>query len=387
MCKVANIVFNSFENDSRVIKESQSLSKAGFDVTVIAHGAKNLAKYEQKDGFKVVRFAKLDRQRVKSNLKKLLVYILWLQKVIIYAKDFEILHCNDLNTLPVAAVIKKFFNRDIKVLYDAHEYETETYALKGLRKIITKWAERFLIRYADRVITVSESIANEYVKLYGIQKPALVLNTPYLQEVTKNDNFRKKFGIEEQRKIYLYQGALTPNRGIELLIKTFQILEEEKGNLSPVVVFMGYGDLKTLIEQASRASRAIYLHEAVAPERILEYTSSADFGISMIEDSCLSYRYALPNKIFEYMMAGIPVIVSNLPEMRAIIEQYGVGVVAKEQSVASLKWAIEESLKLDTNKLMKNLERVKKHYNWLEQERVLLDIYSQLQDKKGLSYG
>jgi len=386
MLKVANIVFNSFVNDSRVLKESLSLAKDGYKVTVVAHGERDLAKFEKRESFAIKRFVSLDRKVIKSNLKKLQIYLIWCKEVVNYCKDFDILHCNDLNTLPIAVVIKRFFNRNVKIVYDAHEYETETYALNGTKKKIAKWVERTLIGYADRVITVSESIAKAYAELYGIEKPALVLNTPPLKRVSKRDIFREKFGIDKEQKIYLYQGALTPNRGIELLLETFAQIEGEGrrkkgegcGALLPCIVFMGYGALEESIKSYCQKYKNIFLHEAVAPEVILEYTSSADFGISMIEDSCLSYRYCLPNKMFEYMMANLPVIVSNLPEMKAIVQKYEVGVVAKEQSVEALKIAIEESLKFDINELAQNLESVRKIYNWQEQERVLLQVYEGL---------
>ena len=107
----------------------------------------------------------------------------------------------------------------------------------------------------------------------------------------------------------------------------------------------------------------IYFHKAVSPDVLLDYTSSADFGISTIEDSCLSYRYCLPNKMFEYLMAGIPVIVSNLYEMKRLVESNMVGTVAKENTSDVLKEAIKEAedmLKSGNFKVFNSLEEYKK---------------------------
>jgi bifunctional ADP-heptose synthase (sugar kinase/adenylyltransferase) len=120
--KVANLVFNPFTNDSRVLKESISLSNYGYKVEVIAHGSKNLAQEEKKENFKIIRLNYLDRNITKNKLAKLKIYLKWMREVVFYAKNFDILHCNDLNTLPIAFVIKKFYNKDIKIIYDAHEY-------------------------------------------------------------------------------------------------------------------------------------------------------------------------------------------------------------------------------------------------------------------------
>jgi glycosyltransferase involved in cell wall biosynthesis len=111
---------------------------------------------------------------------------------------------------------------------------------------------------------------------------------------------------------------------------------------------------------------------------VLEYTSSADFGIATIEDSCLSYRYCLPNKMFEYMMVGIPLVVSALPEMKQVVEVYKVGVVLEENSVEGVQQAISEAMKLDAETLKSNLDEAKKIYNWQEQEQVLLKVYNEL---------
>jgi glycosyltransferase involved in cell wall biosynthesis len=144
-------------------------------------------------------------------------------------------------------------------------------------------------------------------------------------------------------------------------------------------VFMGYGELEELIKEYSKKYNNIYFHSAVSPDILLDYTSSADFGISMIEDTCLSYRYCLPNKLFEYIMAEIPVIVSNLYEMNRLVEKYNIGVVAKENNVDGLKRAIERALKLDKEVLKENIKKVKKIFNWENQEKVLLNVYKELE--------
>jgi glycosyltransferase involved in cell wall biosynthesis len=123
----------------------------------------------------------------------------------------------------------------------------------------------------------------------------------------------------------------------------------------------------------------IFFHKAVTPDVLLDFTSSADFGISTIEDSCLSYRYCLPNKMFEYLMADLPVIVSNLYEMKRLVENNNIGVVAKENTPQGLKQAICEAIKLDKDELNKNIQKVKQVYNWQEQEKVLLKAYKELE--------
>ncbi|MBL0687388.1 MAG: glycosyltransferase [Sulfurospirillum sp.] len=375
MVKVANIVFNPFVNDSRVLKESISLAKNHYKVEVIAHGDKDLLEVEEKENFKIVRFNYLDRKVTKSKKDKLKIYLLWAKEVISYVKTFDILHCNDLNALPIAFIIKKFFNKNIKIVYDAHEYETETNGLSGLQKTLTKKLEKFLIKYADSVICVSNSIADEYVKLYNISKPALVLNTPPLyRNIIKQDIFRDTFNISKEKNIFLYQGGLGPSRGIEVLLDTFKSINNNKS----VIVFMGYGTLETLIKDTAKEYKNIYFHKAVAPDVLLNYTSCADFGIATIENTCLSYKYCLPNKVFEYLMAELPVIVSNLYEMKRLVKNNNIGIVATDNTPYGLKDAIQKAILLDKNELNKNIKKVKNIYNWEEQEKVLLELYGEL---------
>ena len=375
MKKVTSIVLNNFKNDSRVLKENISLQKAGYDVKVVALHEESLKEYDKVQNIQVHRVKLKSRGWSKHKLVQLLKYFEFIYKVVKQYKNSSIIHCNDLNTLPIGVIIKKFFNKDAKIVYDAHEYEINDVPKQSQRSIKIKYyVEKFFIKYADKVITVSNAIADEYVKLYNIEKPALVLNTPPYKEIKKKNIFRETFGIQENQTIFLYQGGLSHGRGIEILLETFKTIDDENA----VIVFMGYGSLENMIKKTSKEYKNIYLHQAVSPNVLLDYTSSADFGISTIEDSCLSYRYCLPNKLFEYLMAEIPVIVSNLYEMRRLVKINRIGIVAEENTPQGLKKAIKEAVKLDKEELKTNIQKVKTIYNWEEQEKILLDTYKGL---------
>ena len=370
MIKIASIVLNNFTNDSRVLKEGISLQNEGHHVTVVALHKEGLEEFEEIQNIPVHRVKLRSMHWSKNTVASLAKYIEWSYHVIKKYRKYDVMHCHDLNALHLG-VISKLFNRKLKVIYDAHEYETEVNYLVGMKKKLSKVTERFLIKYADAVITVSDAIAEEYVRLYNISKPHLVLNTPPFKEVDKKDIFRETFAIEKEQTIFLYQGNLSRGRGVEVVLETFKRLEDKNS----VIVFMGYGELEDLIVEYSHEYSSIYFHKAVSPDILLDYTSSADFGISMIEDVCLSYRYCLPNKMFEYIMAGVPVVVSNLPEMKKLVEQYEVGVVAKENSKEALAEAIVLASSLDKGHVQNRLNHVKSIYNWEEQEKILISLY------------
>ncbi|GAG81946.1 unnamed protein product, partial [marine sediment metagenome] len=159
--------------------------------------------------------------------------------------------------------------------------------------------EKTLIRFVDATITVSNSIAEAYAKRYRISKPALVLNCPPHTIVKKNNKFREKFGIPESKMIFLYQGGLSHGRGIEMLLEAFQRIDQNR----VVLILMGYGPLEEKIKKISNQSSNIFLHPAVSPEELWEYTGSADIGVVAMKNTCLNHYYCLPNKFFEYAMA------------------------------------------------------------------------------------
>jgi len=372
--QVVLVVLNNFSNDSRVLKEATSLRRHGFDVTVLALHEKALAESETIDGIQVHRVRLKSRSWSKNRFVQLLKYLEWLMVAAWRCRRVDIVHCNDLNTLPLGVLLKVASRGRVKIVYDAHEYETELNGVAGMEKRLAAWLERCLIKYADKVFTVSDSIANEYRRLYGIPKPELVLNCPPYQEVQKQDLFRKELGIRKEQTIFLYQGGLSRGRGIELLLEAFARLSGDRN----VIVFMGYGPLATEVQRHASSHSTIFFREAVSPGILLNYTASADYGVLFYENNCLNHDFCSPNKMFEYLMAGIPVLAANLFEMKRLIEKYGLGVVAKENTVDGFIEAVDASLAFDYLQIQQNVFAIRKLFNWEAQEDVLLRAYDEL---------
>jgi len=370
MKKIANVVLNDFTNDSRVLKTSQSLKNFGYKPSVVAMHSSGLLEKEKFQGINVERIKLVTKTWPKWKFVKIIKYLEFLLRAVFRFRDADIIHCNDLNALPVGLIIK-ILNQGKKVVYDCHEYETEIKGLSRVEKGARRWLERFLIRYTDAVITVSDSIAKEYQRLYAISKPKLILNCPNFCEQPKQDLFRESLGIRPDQTIFLYQGGLSKGRGIELLLEAFSNLESDK----TVLVCMGYGPLESLIQEKAQQQKNIFFHPAVTSDILLNYTSSADYGILFYEDTCLNHRYCSPNKIFEYLMAGLPVLTSNLFEMKRLVEKEGVGIVAEENTVEGFKEAVEASLNQDYDAIQVNVFESRKKYCWEEQENVLKEIY------------
>jgi len=373
--RVLAITVNEITNDNRVINYTNALARNGFKTSLICPA---ISKVQKNDYNFVPIFINVATKRLPSiyifNYLKLLEFTL---KVFFKAKklDTDIIHANDLKGLIIASLIKRRIHSKVKIIYDAHEYETETNGLKGIQKKVYQFFEKRYIQDVYRMITVSDTIADEYVRLYGVEKPTVLLNVPQFsfEKNRKYDLFRERFNIRNDQRIFLYQGYLMPGRGIEILLESFNQLQND----NDVIIFMGRGSLTDLIQNYYPTGR-IYYHEFVNPKEYLNFTSSADVGIAFIEDISLSDRYCLPNKLFEYMFCGLPIICSNLPEMRKLVEEHSIGIVAKENSIAGFRKAIEEVDSCGLDFFKQNLPQASSIYSWANQEKRLINLYNQL---------
>jgi glycosyltransferase involved in cell wall biosynthesis len=385
MKSVALIVLNNFQNDSRVLKEAISLKDNGFKVIVVALHEAGCLEKEYVEGIEVRRIKLKSRSWSKNRLIQFLKYFEFLIKSSLLSSKYDIIHCNDIKALPVGFFIKKFLNKKVKIVYDAHEYESQMYGLLKIESYFIYLVERKLIKYASVVFTVSNSIANEYKKLYSIQKPTLIFNTPIFKKVlriSKEENiFRQKFNIHQNQKIFIYQGGFSKSRGIESILVTFDHINTHHSgdeNSKPVIIFMGYGFLLPLINQFAKRCSNIFYHPAVKINMVFNYTQCADFGILNTENTCLNNYYCMPNKIFEYLMAEVPVIASNTKDVKEFVFKHKIGVVSKTNDVYGLQQAIYEILEMESDKFQQNILSVKKEYNWEAQETKMIEAYQKL---------
>lgn len=369
--KIVNLVLNNFIQDSRVLKTSRSLINMGFDVKVVALHDSNLPIFEQFEGINIHRIPLKSRSWSKIKFIQFFKLFELIIRFISKYRSVSVLHCNDLSALLIG-FLTKLTNTKLKIVYDSHEFAINDKPNQAKYSIkINYFLEKFLIRFADVVIVVSESIAIEYSRLYKIPTPHIVLNCPIFKEQEKNNLFREKFNLRNDQIIFLYQGVLSRGRGLEILLQAFKDFNSEEY----VLVCMGYGPLENFVQEEAEKYPNIFFQPAVSPDLLLKYTSSADFGISFIEDACLSYRYCLPNKMFEYLMAGLPIITSNLYEMKHFVETEGVGIVAKENTVQGFINAVEVSLEQDYQAIQRNVYKTRKKYCWEEQELVLDKVF------------
>ncbi len=373
--KVAILVFNNFLYDSRVLREAISLNKGGYEVKVIAFHEEGLPEFEHKEGIPVYRIKLKSRNWSKNIIVQIFKWIELFYRIIKNHRDADFYHACDVFPLPVGMFIKKFFNKNAKVVYDAHELEfARTVDRKSIGNILGFIESRY-IRKVDAMMTVSAPIAEAYAEHYNITPPKVVMNCAYKQDVVPNQVFRKKFKLRKEQKIILYQGMLKHGRGIEQLIEAFKTLPDDY-----VLVLLGIPSSKDYKENLNKEIapfKNIFFHLGVPPHELLAYTASADIGAYLTLKINRNHELALGNKLFEYLHAGLPVLSSDLILTRQIVGDK-LGCVLDEVTPEDIKKGIYTILENGKSHYQEAIKEAANIYNWENQEKIMLDIYDNL---------
>ncbi len=281
----------------------------------------------------------------------------------------NVIHCHDVSVLPLGVFVKLFTKS--KLVYDAHELESNKNGITPILSKITFCVEQMLIPSVDLFITVSTSIEIWYKKNLGIKCSGVILNSPLictnLDKVKPRENYlRNTFRIPEEKRIYIYVGILGKGRGIE---QTIQVISEiDNAHL----VLLGFGELTEYVIEQDNAFDNIHYHTAVPHEQVVQFVAEADFGICLIENISLSDYYCLPNKLFEYAFAGIPVVASDFPDISVIVQRHRLGVCCSLDSESIRKAVLDVQLSdpIDIGSL--------RELSWEHQENTLRLLYNNL---------
>jgi glycosyltransferase involved in cell wall biosynthesis len=353
-------VTNDLATDQRVNKVCNFLLDEGFDVLLIGR--------QQKDSLPVCEKYKTKRIQLLFN-KGFLFYAEYnfrLFFMLLFSKK-DILLSNDLDTLLANFLISKIQSK--KIVYDSHELFPEVPELVNRLFVKKCWSrlEKWILPQLKNTYTVCNSIANYYDIKYGTNFK-VVRNLPTLKNI-KTSSF--PFAIED-KKIILYQGAINIGRGLELMIDTIKYLPNY------IFVVIGDGDLlKGLKEQIIKENleAKVKFLGKLNPRDLQKITPLANLGISLEEDLGLNYRFALPNKIFDYIQAELPVLVSNLPEMKQVVNKYKVGEIAIDRNPKSLAKQIVLFSKINYTTALKTSKKI---LVWNNEIKQLKEIFSNL---------
>lgn len=366
-------------NDSRMKRASETVAELYPDCEVHMIGISNTPPHT----------IKLDEQRVIKHLtvKPLPIpktmnvqfHLIWALKIfaMYLFKPVKLIQCHSVECLHIGVILKRL-KPGAKLVYDPHELETEKNGLTpGMQKVVSRLEEQF-IREADYVIPVGEKISEWYREKYDLKNVVTIMNMPNNPmkdfKAPASGGLREKYGIPTNDLIFIYQGAMMQHRNIDLLLDIFSELPPDRHML-----FMGYGEFVPKIQEYATKYPNIHFLDAVPPDQILEYTSQCDVGLFICENTCLSYYYSLPNKFFEYLLAGLPAIVADFPEYNRYISKYDCGWLVPENSTKDFVKKFILSLDKEEIKEKKvNALEARRHIGWHLVKPKLEEIYLSL---------
>jgi len=385
--RVCMFVTNCVSIDTRVIKEAASLVSAGHEVTVLGLAEEGQPARETIEGFTVRRLRPDTLRRARRGPLAALRAPLemawalgdyWRRALkAATAEPFDVYHAHDLVTLPVAWAARA--RRGGRLVYDAHELFTEMARLDPLSRVVFRALETLLIGRADRVFTVNESIARELARRYGVSTPLVLRNCPRTASLAgaPPSRLRERAGVPAGVPIVLYQGLYMPHRGLENLVTASASFARAH------LVFMGWGPLLPDLEARAAAlgprARVRFI-DAVPMGELLAMTAGADLGVIPYRNVGLNNFYTSPNKLFEYVAAGVPVAASAFPELVKVVEGLELGRTFDPDDPASIAAAVNAILEdpAEHARRRANAARAAPAFSWEVEVRTLLEAYASL---------
>lgn len=268
-----------------------------------------------------------------------------------------------------------------RVVYDARDIYVDANnlaRLPGPARRLLGWVERRWARRADRVVTVNRPYAEVMAARFGVPLPAIVMNCSYRFEVADPPvaRFHERLGLQADVRVVLYQGGFSRERGIEQLIDAIRLVP------GAVLVLLGYGPLESEIANRAAAPEVqgrVHVLPAVPPTELVSWVAAADVVAMPIQPSTLNHRLTTPNKLFEAMAAGVPVVASDLPGMAAIVRETRCGLLVDPTDPVAIAAAIREILDAPPDERrawrQRSLAAAHETYNWERQVEILADEY------------
>jgi len=296
----------------------------------------------------------------------------------------SVVHCHDYWALPAGwllAILGK-----AQLVYDAHELESERNGLSRRGSWLCLLIERWCWGRIALLVSVGPSILSWYQQNLGPKRSVLVLNAPVVapcssgQPISRTRNFGERgyfhdrFDVPAGTPMFIYLGGMVYGRGIERVLEVFR-----RSSVRSHVVFVGYSD-KVGVGKHAALFPNIHLHPAVPHEQVVQLVREADCGLCLIEDVSMSDRLCLPNKLFEYAFAGVPVLASRLPEIARVVGEYGLGICC-DNDADSIEAAVRKIEREGIEASRSDLTDL----SWETQSKRLQQAYLSLLSGRGLS--
>lgn len=384
------LVWNNFLNDARVLKEAETLVGAGYRVTVHAlHLPGVTVSCETlESGVRIKRMGMRQAKRQADSNQALAgrsrgalgmaavsrvgTHLAMLSSLVLSRPDA--IHAHDVNVLPTAWLASVLARAPL--VYDAHEISTDREGYKAFRGLVG-WVEKKLMPKAAGTITTTEARAKFFARAYGVPRPLVLQNRPRLTKAQRSNRIRDELQLEKSWPIVLYQGGLQQGRGLPRLVEAAQFVE------AAYFVFIGggrqEGELHKLTDALGLGDRVRFI-PTVALSELPSYTASADIGVQPIENTCLNHFTTDSNKLFEYVVAGLPVVASQLPEISKVVREHDLGLLIPPGDTHALANAIRRLVSEPELRqhYRARAEQAAQTLNWETQEQSLVALYAKV---------
>jgi glycosyltransferase involved in cell wall biosynthesis len=381
--RVCLVQYNSSRFLSRVDRSARALGRSGWDVTLIAIKDADTPAREDRGDYTVRRVTL--RSRRLPPWSRPLRYLEAVVKTFwaAYSADADVYNPRDLYPMLVCQLAARL--RGAVVVADSDElnlYRNGTWMKQWWWRPVAKPYEGFFLRRAAACITSDEGRADVLTAEYGIARPTVVLNvSDVVEKVDPDPRLREQLLGGDSRWLLVYQGILSPNRGLPELVEAMKRLDD------CVLLVLGDGPLRAELqaqaEGAGCAGRVVF-KGAVPNAEMMRLVAACDAGVMPIIGACLSYVFAAPNKLFEDMMVGVPVVASDLPGMADIVRDEGIGtLIADPRDPGAIAAAVRRLLD-DVEPPHVKGERARTaalaRYNWPLEQAKLLAVYDRLRE-------
>ena len=371
---------SSFTVETRILRITKSLAEAGVftDVLIVA---------AQRDRIDLPVHEKLDDARSvwrvptrvarRGLVSKIVNTLEWSLRVLwgLRGREVACINVRTLSVLPLGILLKLI--KRSKLVYDVHEIETETGEVTGVRRSLSKATEALVPKFADAVAVTSDMHGSWYERELGIPNVWVIRNYPYRRLTPPGGDslLKTACGLAQADLLFLYQGNIAKPRGTDLLMRVFARLPEDRH-----IVFMGFGEAEDMAElmEYRRKHPNIHYHPTVPPTEVYRYTPGADVGLHMMDNSCVNHLYALPNKPMEYMNAGIPAIVSDLPQMGTLIREANAGWVVPVNDEHALEALVRRLTREEIEEKAAYARQWAATHTWDREEPKLHALYDSL---------
>ena len=369
MPRIVVSVTNDLVTDQRVHKICTSLAEMEYEVILIGRKLQNSLPLNRKYN--------TSRMRLLFNKGFLFYaeYNLRLFFKLFFAKK-DILLSNDLDTLLPNFLISKIFGKTL--VYDSHELFTEIPELTARPRVKKVWLaiEKFIFPRLKNVYTVNDSIASIYKEKYAVDVKVVKNIAPKFSNNTADISLLKK--IKGNQKMLILQGSgINIDRGAEELVEMMQYLE------NTILYIIGSGDVFEMLKKLAtkfKVKEKVFIKDKMPYNTLMEYTKIADIGLSLDKGTNLNYEYSLPNKIFDYIQAQLPLLVSDRKEVAALVLKENIGLVVESHDPKTLANKVKEMLANTTQYRIwkENLKKASQKYCWENESLTLKTIFNEL---------